>query len=521
MLAKSGFLQRIVNMRAIPLSTKPDMLDEIGRRWPGLLEAATQDGPEGGDGGSPRRPGSARKSGGSNLSGRMKNAAIAGAGADADQGGGGTDTPAKAAGGVPGAKLQAAISAAAVEERPEDAPLTIEAVEYASRPCGTVFRWCAYVVNHAARIADERAKAQAELDAALRALAGCKTELWTQQESGRKLGEEETKLIAARQKAAKEVEEVREKHTAAAERHAEAKRELEEARKAAQSAMSRAKREEDNARRKKEEIEQRRRDDEERARNAQAALDAPPAATAEDAALARRLCWVLEHQLPWIKPLEFVTGSPQLPPDATIPLTKVAKALQESPHLKLHIAGHAMADEDPKLSSQRAQAVGAAMIALGVRPSRLRAKGYGAQVGLTAAMRARLKVKTERRVGIHAISEVSTQYPLEFARSTVELSERVAELLGDVAALLREDAALRLSIEGHADDRGDAQENAKLSVGRAQAVQKYLGGLGVETSRLVAHGFGATLPLEDNASEEGRARNRRVQFLVIPDVRRA
>ena len=136
-------------------------------------------------------------------------------------------------------------------------------------------------------------------------------------------------------------------------------------------------------------------------------------------------------------------------------------------------------------------------------------------------MRARLKIKTERRVGIHAISEVSTKYPLEFAPKTLELSERVTELLGDVAALLRDDAALRLSIEGHADDRGDAQENAKLSVGRAQAVQKYLGSLGVESSRLVAHGFGATLPLEDNASEEGRARNRRVQFLVIPDVRRA
>mgnify|MGYP001476957987 CR=1 FL=1 len=42
--------------------------------------------------------------------------------------------------------------------------------------------------------------------------------------------------------------------------------------------------------------------------------------------------------------------------------------------------------------------------------------------------------------------------------------------------------------------------------------------LGVESGRLVAHGFGATLPLEDNTTDEGRARNRRVQFLVIPDV---
>lgn len=65
---------------------------------------------------------------------------------------------------------------------------------------------------------------------------------------------------------------------------------------------------------------------------------------------------------------------------------------------------------------------------------------------------------------------------------------------------------------------GEPTENAKLSAKRAHKVCLALQELGVSSSRLVAHGFGATLPIEDNATPEGRAKNRRVQFLVIPDV---
>ena len=87
-----------------------------------------------------------------------------------------------------------------------------------------------------------------------------------------------------------------------------------------------------------------------------------------------------------------------------------------------------------------------------------------------------------------------------------------------VALTLLEHTNLRLSVEGHTDDRGDANENAKLSVARAKAVVQSLAGFGVDASRLVPHGFGATLPLHDNSTEDNRQHNRRVQFLVIPDV---
>ena len=63
-----------------------------------------------------------------------------------------------------------------------------------------------------------------------------------------------------------------------------------------------------------------------------------------------------------------------------------------------------------------------------------------------------------------------------------------------------------------------ASEHVPLSVARAEAVAGFLGEQGVDPRRLVTHGFGAALPLKDNATDDGRARNRRVQFLVMPDV---
>jgi len=123
------------------------------------------------------------------------------------------------------------------------------------------------------------------------------------------------------------------------------------------------------------------------------------------------------------QPLEFVRGAAALPADAPISLARVAQELQRVPTLKLHIAGHLSADEDPKLSSQRAQAVGAALIALGAAPSQLRAKGYSASTaGLSAGPSARLEAGSERRVGLHGISEVRTAYPLEFGAGRSELS---------------------------------------------------------------------------------------------------
>jgi len=69
-----------------------------------------------------------------------------------------------------------------------------------------------------------------------------------------------------------------------------------------------------------------------------------------------------------------------------------------------------------------------------------------------------------------------------------------------------------LRVEGHTDNQGSAAANQALSEKRAQAVVAWLTSHGVAAARLTAKGFGQTKPVADNAAEEGRAKNRRVEL---------
>ncbi|KQQ96817.1 hypothetical protein ASF77_02135 [Massilia sp. Leaf139] len=83
----------------------------------------------------------------------------------------------------------------------------------------------------------------------------------------------------------------------------------------------------------------------------------------------------------------------------------------------------------------------------------------------------------------------------------------------EIARLLRTDPQLKLKVEGHTDSSGDAAHNRELSRQRAASVVRAVTGLGIDGSRLQAIGVGADKPLADNASEEGRGRNRRVELV--------
>jgi outer membrane protein OmpA-like peptidoglycan-associated protein len=74
---------------------------------------------------------------------------------------------------------------------------------------------------------------------------------------------------------------------------------------------------------------------------------------------------------------------------------------------------------------------------------------------------------------------------------------------------------LKIRIDGHTDDIGTAYINQKVSLQRAQAVKDYLATKGVDADRLFTAGFGSSKPIDENNTEEGRARNRRVEFIVI------
>jgi outer membrane protein OmpA-like peptidoglycan-associated protein len=80
---------------------------------------------------------------------------------------------------------------------------------------------------------------------------------------------------------------------------------------------------------------------------------------------------------------------------------------------------------------------------------------------------------------------------------------------------MKENPTLKVQISGHTDNIGKAADNLTLSNNRAQAVVKYLVGKGIEVGRLTFKGFGATKPVADNATEEGRAQNRRTELQVI------
>jgi outer membrane protein OmpA-like peptidoglycan-associated protein len=105
-------------------------------------------------------------------------------------------------------------------------------------------------------------------------------------------------------------------------------------------------------------------------------------------------------------------------------------------------------------------------------------------------------------------------YGVYFDFGTAALRAESGPMLDQIAAALRADPALRLVVEGHTDNAGDAAANQRLSEQRASAVVQALAGRGIEARRLSAAGFGAARPVADNGTVVGRARNRRVTLRV-------
>jgi outer membrane protein OmpA-like peptidoglycan-associated protein len=74
---------------------------------------------------------------------------------------------------------------------------------------------------------------------------------------------------------------------------------------------------------------------------------------------------------------------------------------------------------------------------------------------------------------------------------------------------------VRIVLEGHTDATGDAAANKALSRQRAEAVEQILTAGGVAADRLKAEGYGQERPLAENTTETGRARNRRLELVVV------
>jgi len=85
--------------------------------------------------------------------------------------------------------------------------------------------------------------------------------------------------------------------------------------------------------------------------------------------------------------------------------------------------------------------------------------------------------------------------------------------INEIYQFLKDDPSLKFEIEGHTDNTGESQHNLQLSQERADAVKLQLISLGIDPSRLTTKGFGDSKPIVDNSSPEGKANNRRVEFV--------
>lgn len=101
-----------------------------------------------------------------------------------------------------------------------------------------------------------------------------------------------------------------------------------------------------------------------------------------------------------------------------------------------------------------------------------------------------------------------------FATNKFVLLNKSFKGLNEVAKILKDDAQLKLAIDGHTDNVGSDASNQKLSENRAGAVKAYLVKKGVDESRLVVAGYGETKPVADNKTAAGRQKNRRVEMTL-------
>jgi len=114
--------------------------------------------------------------------------------------------------------------------------------------------------------------------------------------------------------------------------------------------------------------------------------------------------------------------------------------------------------------------------------------------------------------------EIGSQIVLRNVFFEFDQAELLPESIGELNRLLqvmKENPRINVEIAGHTDSVGTESYNKKLSLQRAEAVKEWLINKGIDKSRIKALGFGKSKPVADNATDEGRAKNRRVTFTIV------
>lgn len=153
--------------------------------------------------------------------------------------------------------------------------------------------------------------------------------------------------------------------------------------------------------------------------------------------------------------------------------------------------------------------------------------GVGSKVHEHSVVPAEKKKKEKKPVEESKPEPVVEEVPEEIQKTMADLSntmfdfdkyvikEEAKAKLDDVVKWLLENPDVKVEVAGHTDNWGSDEYNQKLSENRAKAVYEYFVSKGVEKSRLRYVGYGELRPIATNATDEGRAQNRRVELTII------
>jgi len=127
-----------------------------------------------------------------------------------------------------------------------------------------------------------------------------------------------------------------------------------------------------------------------------------------------------------------------------------------------------------------------------------------------------VKVDEETKAQIeNEIKDILSLHKIEFEFNKAELTPKGKEIVDRVGVILKKYPGVKVEVQGHTDNKGKKAYNLNLSQKRVERVKAELVNIGIEADRLKPVGYGETKPLVPNDTEENRARNRRVEFIII------
>ena len=222
-----------------------------------------------------------------------------------------------------------------------------------------------------------------------------------------------------------------------------------------------------------------------------------------------------EAQTTWAKGRRFRDDAAALAREATLAgedATRASKiaavdAAAEAERQTAVAAERERAQTEARAAAERAEAEAQAA-AGAASTAATEAANRAARADLLQRLNAALPTRETERGMVSEIGGV------QFATGRAELSAAARESLSRFAGAVASYPDIEFSVEGHTDNTGSVATNEELSVRRALSVRDYLISQGIGVARIDARGFAATQPIADNATADGRARNRRVEIVL-------